>query len=49
MPPILNMLMKVAQQRKWKYFELRCGGNSLHPIASAVVTLRGHTSICVAA
>ena len=42
MPPILNTLMKVAQQRKWNYFELRCGGNSLHPIAPAVVTLRGH-------
>jgi lipid II:glycine glycyltransferase (peptidoglycan interpeptide bridge formation enzyme) len=42
MPPILNTLMNVAQQRKWKYFELRCGGNSQHPLAPAVVTLRGH-------
>ena len=42
MPPILNTLMKVAQQRKWKYFELRCGGNSILPMAPAMVTLRGH-------
>jgi lipid II:glycine glycyltransferase (peptidoglycan interpeptide bridge formation enzyme) len=42
MPPILNTLMNVAQQRRWKYFELRCGGNSLHPIAPAVMTMFGH-------
>jgi Acetyltransferase (GNAT) domain len=42
MSSILNTLINVAKQRKWKYFELRCGGNSLHPAAPALVTLRGH-------
>ena len=40
--PILDTLSSLSRQRKWKYFELRCGGNSLHPVAPAVVTLRGH-------
>jgi GNAT acetyltransferase-like protein len=39
---ILHTLSSLGRRRKWKYFELRCGGNSLHPIAPAVVTLRGH-------
>ncbi|HET9419315.1 MAG TPA: GNAT family N-acetyltransferase, partial [Chthoniobacterales bacterium] len=40
--PILHALSSLSRQRNWKYFELRCGGNSLHPVAPALVTLRGH-------
>ncbi len=42
MSPILHTLSSLGRQRNWKYFELRCGGNSLHPVVPALVTLRGH-------
>jgi hypothetical protein len=42
MSGILDTLSSLSRQRKWKYFELRCGGNSLQPIAPALVTLHGH-------
>jgi Acetyltransferase (GNAT) domain len=40
--PMLHTLSSLSRQRNWKYFELRCGGNSLQPDAPALVTLRGH-------
>jgi Acetyltransferase (GNAT) domain len=42
MSPILHTLSSIGRQRKWKYFELRCRGNSLHAVGPAVATLRGH-------